>query len=101
VDQIKKHYFFYGVDWNTIRQIDAPFVPHLRSVTDTSYFPTEDLDQAPDDAPVDPGAAARDVAFLGSVKIHLDITQNNITTLTGTHSNVLQFRSHSWVICNM
>lgn len=80
MDQIKNHYFFYGVDWKTIRKIEAPFIPHLRSVTDTSYFPTEDLDQIPDDAPTDPGAAARDVAFLGLVKIYLDVTQDDLTT---------------------
>lgn len=49
VDQIKAHPFFYGVDWATIRQIDAPFVPHLRSITDTSYFPTDELPQVPEE----------------------------------------------------
>ena len=63
---MKKHPFFYGVDWNTIRQIDAPFVPHLRSITDTSYFPTEDLEQVPDE-PVDADTSGtnKDLAFLG------------------------------------
>lgn len=63
---MKSHPFFYGVDWDTIRQIDAPFVPHLRSITDTSYFPTEELEQVPED-PVgaDPGSASKDLAFLG------------------------------------
>ncbi|KAF9567304.1 kinase-like protein [Agrocybe pediades] len=65
VEQIKKHYFFYGVDWDTIRRIDAPFVPHLRSITDTSYFPTDELDQTPDYSGADPNAASRDLAFLG------------------------------------
>jgi protein-serine/threonine kinase len=59
--------FFYGVDWTSIRDIDAPFVPHLRSITDTSYFPTDELDQASDipqgaDADAD---AKKDLAFLG------------------------------------
>jgi serine/threonine protein kinase len=67
VEQIKNHDFFFGVDWDTIRQIDAPCVPHLRSMTDTSYFPTDDLDQVPDNTPADPGAAGRDLAFLGLV----------------------------------
>jgi protein-serine/threonine kinase len=55
------------VDWTTIRQIDSPFVPSLRSITDTSYFPTEDLDQVPDlPAPTEAaGGAAKDLAFLG------------------------------------
>lgn len=36
-------------------------------MTDTSYFPTEDLDQVPDlPAPREPGnGAAKDLAFLG------------------------------------
>ncbi|KIM46160.1 hypothetical protein M413DRAFT_16893 [Hebeloma cylindrosporum] len=67
VEQIKKHHFFYGVDWDIIRRIDAPFVPHLRSITDTSYFPTDELDQTPENAATDPDAASKDLAFLGLV----------------------------------
>lgn len=68
VEQMRIHPFFYGVDWDTIRHIDAPFVPHLRSITDTSYFPTEELDQAPEElAEVDTNGASKDLAFLGSV----------------------------------
>ncbi|RXK42351.1 AGC/NDR/NDR protein kinase [Tremella mesenterica] len=67
VEQIKSHPFFYGVDWASIREIDAPFVPHLRSITDTSYFPTDELDQVPE---IPQGAemgpdAKKDLAFLG------------------------------------
>ncbi|KAA1466393.1 AGC/NDR protein kinase [Dentipellis sp. KUC8613] len=66
VDQIKSHPFFYGVDWNTIRQIDSPFVPRLRSITDTSYFPTDELEQAPEEpAGADANEASKDLAFLG------------------------------------
>jgi len=67
VEQIKKHHFFYGVDWDIIRRIDAPFVPHLRSITDTSYFPTDELEQVPENTAIDSGAASRDLAFLGLV----------------------------------
>jgi protein-serine/threonine kinase len=67
VEQIKSHYFFYGVDWNIIRRIKAPFVPHLLSTTDTSYFPTDELDQVPDNSQSDPDAAGKDLAFLGFV----------------------------------
>jgi protein-serine/threonine kinase len=67
VDQIKQHPFFYGVDWDTIRLIDAPFVPHLRSITDTSYFPTDEIDQSAEDLPTESAAAGRDLAFLGWV----------------------------------
>ncbi|KAG8937116.1 Serine/threonine-protein kinase [Tulasnella sp. 419] len=66
VEQIKKHPFFYGVDWSSIREIDAPFVPHLRSVTDTSYFPTDELATVPDQpAGADTSGANKDLAFLG------------------------------------
>jgi len=66
VEQMKNHPFFFGVDWNTIRHIDAPFVPNLRSVTDTSYFPTDELDQVPEDpAANDTSGANKDLAFLG------------------------------------
>jgi protein-serine/threonine kinase len=67
VEQLKAHAFFYGVDWSTIRNIDAPFVPHLRSMTDTSYFPTDELEQVPDvPAGADQGSSAtKDLAFLG------------------------------------
>jgi protein-serine/threonine kinase len=67
VEQIKNHPFFYGVDWSIIRQIDAPFVPRLRSITDTSYFPVEDLEQAAGDNAVgaDANDTSKDLAFLG------------------------------------
>lgn len=67
-DQIKSHPFFYGVDWDAIRRIDAPFIPNLRSITDTSYFPTDEIDQNPAEAPTaTPGGAQKDLAFLGCV----------------------------------
>jgi hypothetical protein len=71
VEHIKAHPFFYGVDWDTIRHIDAPFVPHLRSITDTSYFPTEELENVPDTpAGADTSGANKDLAFLGQVHSH-------------------------------
>ncbi|KAJ7276428.1 AGC/NDR protein kinase [Mycena haematopus] len=65
VQEIKKHPFFYGVDWTTLRSIEAPFVPMLRSLTDTSYFPVNELEQTPEDIPAVAGDAAKDLAFLG------------------------------------
>lgn len=47
-DEIKAHPFFRGVDWSSIRSYSAPFVPRLKSITDTTYFPTEDLEQVPE-----------------------------------------------------
>ncbi|KAJ1536607.1 Serine/threonine-protein kinase, partial [Nowakowskiella sp. JEL0078] len=43
VERIKNHPFFHGIDWSSIRKSRSPFVPNLRSITDTSYFPTDEL----------------------------------------------------------
>lgn len=41
--KLKAHPFFKGVNFNTLREQDGPFVPQLKSITDTSYFPTDEL----------------------------------------------------------
>lgn len=65
-DEIKSHPFFAGVDWNTIRNIESPFIPQLRSLTDTSYFPTEDLGDVPEQPTGSEGTSgSKDLAFLG------------------------------------
>jgi hypothetical protein len=65
VDQIKSHAFFYGADWDALRHIEPPFVPHLQSITDTSYFPTEDLGNVPNELEVaEKVGADKDLAFL-------------------------------------
>ena len=37
-DEIKKHPFFNGVDWDNIRNSKPPFIPILKNEYDTSYF---------------------------------------------------------------
>ncbi|GAA5977034.1 hypothetical protein JCM10908_004831 [Rhodotorula pacifica] len=67
-DEIKAHPFFAGVDWTTIRNIESPFIPQLRSLTDTSYFPTEDLNDVPEQPTGADSSGAvdnRQLAFLG------------------------------------
>jgi protein-serine/threonine kinase len=75
VDEIKAHPFFAGVDWNRIRECDPPFIPQLRSITDTAYFPIEDLEQVPQSLPMPDqqvaqagvldGGDKKDLAFVG------------------------------------
>ena len=69
ITRIKAHPFFRGVDWNTLRKIRAPFVPNLTSITDTSYFPIEELTAVPDVVPMDTmsdgNSNAKDLAFVG------------------------------------
>ncbi|TEY40830.1 hypothetical protein BOTCAL_0418g00040 [Botryotinia calthae] len=44
-DEIKSHKFFRGVEFDTLRRIRAPFEPKLASNVDTTYFPTDEIDQ--------------------------------------------------------
>ncbi|KAI0006344.1 serine/threonine-protein kinase cot-1 [Xylariaceae sp. FL0662B] len=43
--EIKNHPFFRGVEFDSLRRIRAPFEPRLTSSTDTTYFPTDEIDQ--------------------------------------------------------
>jgi protein-serine/threonine kinase len=36
-DEIKNYPFFAGVDWNTMRNIESPFIPQLRCVAARSF----------------------------------------------------------------
>jgi len=66
--EIKNHPFFQGVDWSSLRSIRPPFVPELQSITDTSYFPTEDLMDIPEQISYGPGSVDeihKDLAFVG------------------------------------
>ncbi|KAG0367845.1 serine/threonine-protein kinase orb6 [Gamsiella multidivaricata] len=70
VQEIMGHPFFHGVDWVNIRRMESPFVPVLTSITDTSYFPTEDLEKVPDhpeqhDYMVSEDSKQKDLAFVG------------------------------------
>ncbi|KAJ6591541.1 kinase-like domain-containing protein [Mycena vulgaris] len=66
VNQIKTHPFFFGADWNALRHIDPPFVPHLQSSVDTSYFPTEELSNVSEQMEQVEGISAEmDLAFVG------------------------------------
>lgn len=43
--EIKSHNFFRGVEFDGLRRIRAPFEPRLTSNIDTTYFPTDEIDQ--------------------------------------------------------
>lgn len=95
VEGLKTHSFFYGVDWAMIRQIDAPFVPHLKSIIDTSYFPTEDLENVPDQpAGADGSGANKDLAFLG----YVSLVHGHYQSLRQHHTDILS--SVSWATPN-
>ncbi|KAL2153458.1 hypothetical protein VTH82DRAFT_4613 [Thermothelomyces myriococcoides] len=56
--EIKNHAFFRGVEFENLRRIRAPFEPRLTSNIDTTYFPTDEIDQT-DNATLLKAAQAR------------------------------------------
>ena len=80
--EIRAHPFFKGVDWDHLRQMRAPFIPELKSITDTSYFPLDALKNLPTNlmTDFDPRTIAtqKDLAFVGyTFKRFDDLTRRN------------------------
>lgn len=71
IEEIKTHPFFYGFNWNTIRESMSPHVPQLKSITDTSYFPLDELESIPEyitshhDDEIHYEQEQKDLAFVG------------------------------------
>lgn len=72
-DEIKQHPFFRGVDWETIRKVDAPFIPKLRSITDTRFFPTDELENVPDSPALSKAQEQREQGKVSSDNIKEDL----------------------------
>lgn len=39
IQDLQRHSFFKGLDWDNIRKTEAPFIPTLKDENDTSHFP--------------------------------------------------------------
>jgi len=78
-DEIKNHAFFNGVDWDTIRTLRAPHVPELNSITDTRYFPTDDLVNIPDyrDSAYN-SSDSKELAFVGYTYKRFDFVTRKV-----------------------
>ncbi|KAJ1941182.1 Serine/threonine-protein kinase [Linderina macrospora] len=80
--ELKQHPFFNGVDWTSLRtRTRPPWIPPLSSITDTSHFPTDEIDQ--NTSPFDHMVAAesepqKDLAFVGYTYKRFDmLTRKN------------------------
>ncbi|KAI9357837.1 kinase-like domain-containing protein [Pilaira anomala] len=85
VEEIKKHPFFYGFDWSSARspQSQSPHVPQLKSITDTSYFPIDELDSIPEyityNNEEESKRFEKDLAFVGYTFKRFDyLTRKNV-----------------------
>lgn len=87
IEDIKAHPFFQGIDWDNIRSTRPPFIPQLKSITDTAYFPVDELADVPNepdigmlDIPEMNGQLMdRDLAFVGYTYKRYDyLTRRNI-----------------------
>lgn len=65
VDEIKNHVFFIGVEWDTLRNSKAPFIPDVRSTTDTRHFDKFEESEPFYRAKAELGICRRDMEFVG------------------------------------
>ncbi|CAO3667606.1 unnamed protein product [Rhizopus microsporus] len=83
-EEIKAHPFFYGINWEQLRNERSPHIPQLKSITDTSYFPIEELEAVPDTIDnqayqTDTVNAQKDLAFVGYTFKRFDyLTKKNV-----------------------
>ena len=82
VDEIKKHHFFHQVDWESIHELKAPFIPTLDNDSDISNFePIESEGKSSRDMAIskDRSFAGNNLMFIGYTHDSI-ISPNNIFT---------------------
>lgn len=65
---LQNHPWFAGVDWETLRDSMAPYIPEVSSPTDTSNFDVDDSEARSQDAcppPANPAFSALHLPFVG------------------------------------
>ena len=77
IEEIKKHPFFKGVDWDNIRNTKAPFIPDIKNDYDTKYFEPFSVEE-PFYPPEKRFKKRKDIEFLGyTYKNDSDLNKNN------------------------
>jgi serine/threonine kinase 38 len=85
-DEIKKHPFFKGVDWDNIREQKAPFIPELSSDYDTRYFEIFQ-EQEPFYPPLIKHPRRKDIQFIGFTYRE---DEDSNPTLNDEYNNAIQ-----------
>ncbi|OMJ74398.1 hypothetical protein SteCoe_26695 [Stentor coeruleus] len=66
VDEIKAHPFFKNIDWENIRNTNAPYIPEIRSAIDTRHFDKFEENEPFFGKVMEPlSAGRRDMDFVG------------------------------------
>lgn len=81
IDDFKSHPWFEGIDWETIRLGQAPYIPEVSSPTDTSNFDVDDTDIRLSDAlppQANPAFSGLHLPFIG-----FTFTQNSCLSDVG------------------
>ncbi|XP_029056475.1 serine/threonine-protein kinase gek isoform X1 [Osmia lignaria lignaria] len=88
IDDFKKHPWFDGVNWETLRDSTAPYIPEVSSPTDTSNFDVDDTDVRSSDAV--PPAANSAFSALHLPFVGFSFTQGSCISDLGCLSAVTQ-----------
>ena len=76
-EEIKRHPFFRGLDWDNIRNLKAPFIPELENEYDTHYFDHFKIKEP--FYPQEKKKKRKDIEYLGFT--YKDDPRNNIDIL--------------------
>ncbi|KAG7206780.1 hypothetical protein KM043_000694 [Ampulex compressa] len=88
IDDFKKHPWFDGVNWDTLRDSTAPYIPEVSSPTDTSNFDVDDTDVRSSDAV--PPAANSAFSALHLPFVGFSFTQGSCISDLGCLSAIMQ-----------
>jgi len=95
VEDIKNHKFFDGVNWESLSRQKAPFIPNLKSPTDTEYFDEYNLEEETESADEyhkpSRNMSSADIPFIGYTFKGWDAVNPNFETI----NNLQGFRGYN------
>ncbi|XP_019696393.1 serine/threonine-protein kinase Genghis Khan isoform X3 [Harpegnathos saltator] len=96
IDDFKKHPWFDGVNWDTLRDSTAPYIPEVSSPSDTSNFDVDDTDVRTSDAV--PPAANSAFSALHLPFVGFSFTQGSCISDLGCISALSQKDKHVQIL---
>ncbi|XP_066587134.1 serine/threonine-protein kinase Genghis Khan isoform X2 [Prorops nasuta] len=96
IEDFKKHPWFSGFNWDTLRDSTAPYIPEVSSPTDTSNFDVDDTDVRSSDAV--PPAANSAFSALHLPFVGFSFTQGSCISDLGCLSAISQKDKHVQIL---